>query len=156
MALTPKNASDSLIEKLSELTREHVKNLQADPDLAAKLDSDPLAQRAYADELFNSTTKPVIDLRDRVIVYDFEESAPASQCWSAIDENTYDGASEGGDSACIGRGPTPKDALLDLLDQFQDPPQRPRASRLIDGGGGVQPPEYAPGTREDWENDDRE
>jgi hypothetical protein len=53
MALIPETASDSLIAKLSEISRQHCEDLKNDPSLAAKLDSDPSAMLAQADKLVN-------------------------------------------------------------------------------------------------------
>lgn len=65
--------------------------------------------------------KPEIDLRHAYdIVVAYEGSAPVWERYSAVDQNTYDGASEGGISSCIGRGPTPQAARFDLLEQIAD------------------------------------
>jgi hypothetical protein len=63
--------------------------------------------------------KPVITLRRAYdLHFDLQTAAPRDQQWSCIDLNTYDGGSEGGISAIIGRGPDRKSAMLDCLEQF--------------------------------------
>ncbi len=45
---------------------------------------------------------------------------PTSMAWSAIDEDTYDGAPDCiGPEHCVGTGPTEIDAICDLMDQLK-------------------------------------
>lgn len=77
--------------------------------------------------------------------YEYHSSAPPDRRWSVIDLNTYDGAPDSeGCSRFMGWGKNHVDALRDLREQFDDYDEKPppRMGRLVDGGGGVQPPEY--------------
>ena len=40
--------------------------------------------------------------------------------WSAIDEDTYDGAEDSSTRGQIGRGATEAEAIADLMDQLED------------------------------------
>lgn len=42
-----------------------------------------------------------------------------NECWSAIDANTYDGASTKGTTAAIGWGRTEEEAIADLKEQLE-------------------------------------
>jgi hypothetical protein len=91
---------------------------------------------------------------------EYTSFAPVDQRWSCIDLSTYDGAPDS-QAPCtfIGRGRTEGEARADLLAQFaeqdaEDNP-KPRASRVIFSSP-FEPPEYAPGTQDEWEDDDRE
>ncbi len=48
---------------------------------------------------------------------DLSGYAPLSESWYAIDEDTYDGAPDAGPQ-CVGTGPTPEAAIVDLLEKL--------------------------------------
>ena len=127
---TPKDASDTFIDRLfdllKEVTHEHAEQLKADPTLAARLDADPELQSVHADKLLEKAKE--IDLRERDldVRYDYHGTFRGKQQWTAWDAKTYDGTNE------IGHGESKEDALVDLLDQLDEPEQpKPRKYRTI-------------------------
>lgn len=48
--------------------------------------------------------------------------------WTAVDEDTYDGAPDSSTRSQIGRGRTERDAIIDLLDILEDVEARPPRS----------------------------
>ena len=97
---TPNDAPDSYVHQLFELAASLVRALNPET-------------------IFRK--EPEIDLRRRYdIDTDYCSAARWSERYTAIDLNSYDGASEGGISACIGRGPSPQAARFDLLEQLAE------------------------------------
>jgi hypothetical protein len=144
---------ESLWELAIRITQEHAEALKSDPSLASRLDADPELQAVHADRLVRSATARQYDLHS-----EYTSFAPVDQRWSCIDLSTYDGAPDS-QAPCtfIGRGRTEGAARDDLLAQFaeqdaEDNP-KPRASRVIFSSQ-FEPPEYAPGTHDDWSSDD--
>ena len=122
---TPKDASDSQIETLYESAQrilwDHTVKLLSDPKLAAELDAQNAKLLGNPETVFRPRPedRKVINLtRAYDLHFDLQTAAPLAQRWSCIDLNTYDGGSEGGVSAIIGRGPDRKAAMLDCLEQF--------------------------------------
>lgn len=167
---TPNDAGDDTINQLWQGGPELPSEVPVDEEKIKKIFSDELKlaeATAKAMERINTLMRPKlnaetvvsgrvneIDLRGREFSYDYQSAAPTNQAWSVIDLNTYDGASEGGESACIGRGATQKEALNDLLDQLGEY-ERPRPSRVIySSGNREEPNEYADPPRDDVDFDD--
>lgn len=75
--------------------------------------------------------------------------------WMCYDENKHDGP-----ESDVGIGLTQDEAYahyLDLIDEEPEEQPKPRASRVIyHSQAREEPDEYAPGSHQDWEDDDRE
>lgn len=150
MALTPENASDSLITKLSESEAEALAQAKIIEDYtrALKMLSNPETMLA----------KPVINLKRRYdLHYEQHPIAPPDERFSCVDLNTYDPTDGAPDHAWfIGRGPDRRAAMLALLDlfgEFDETPPKPR-DRVVGLGNPFEPPTVIPGCVEDWERDD--
>ena len=132
MALTPKNASDTLIGVLS--------------DIAAGLNPETIL-----------SNKPVIDLRRRYdIDVEFIQWAPLNERYRAIDMNSFDGSD--GLGSCQGYGATEQEARLNLLTAIaecdQMDPKPVQRTKDIDCGQ-FEPNDYVSvGSASDWEQDD--
>jgi len=144
MALTPENASDSLINKLSESEADALAHarIAADLERATRLLGNP------------ETVLSDIDLRGKNLDVRYEV-VPGG--WCAWDANTYDGAPDASElSRMIGYGPEKEDALTDLLEQiaqYAAEHPKPKAGRTIHSSR-FEPPTIVDGRREDWERDD--
>jgi len=118
-----------------------------DKEIAELFANELVPARALAaalDRIDQVMRKPAeIDLRNRDIRFEWQGHRIGWSCW---DENSYDGAPDS-ESNHIGYGPEKEDALADLMEKFAlEPPLKggkvTYMPRLVDGGGGSQPPEY--------------
>lgn len=134
---TPNDASD---EQIAKLFGDELKPLEA---MAKAIDRvNELMRPALNAEMLMSgraNELPVIDLRGRDIRYECHGSFRGKAQWACWDAKSYDG-----DESEMGFGDSMEMALTDLMEKLDPPEPEPKPRmRLIDGGGGVQPPEYA-------------
>ena len=162
MAITPGNVSDTFIHAMSEAEEAGLKNFASAMDKVAVLIKPETIFKVPAEK----PVMRVIDLLRRYdIAYTEHTLAPRDERWSAVDLNTYD-ASEG-IGACIGRGPTTHEALIDLLEQIAEiaatpaiePMPPPVRTRTIYSSGVREEPDDIVTVPEDFDadlEDDRE
>jgi hypothetical protein len=141
---TPDQASDSMITKMTELFGNDLKLAEA---TAKAMDRVQEAMRpALNPETLANGRSNEIDLRRKYdIQTEYHGSFRGKHHWSAIDANSYTGPDpDSGVGSCVGAGESDKEAKLDLLDKIAaaEEKPKPRMGRLVDGGSGVQPPEY--------------
>lgn len=151
MAITPDNASDSLIARLFG---DDLKAAEATAKATHRIGE--LMRPALNPETLANGRSNEIDLRRRYdIQTEYHGSFRGKHHWSAIDANSYTGPDpDGGVGSCIGTGESDKEAKLDLLDKIAaaEEKPKPRMGRLVDGGGGVEPPEY----KDDYRDPDQD
>lgn len=140
MALTPENASDSLIDRLFEGEIDRCKAMAKAMD--------------RIDEIMHKRQMPstarAFDLHST-----YTSFAPESERWTCVDLNTYDGAPDA-EAPCnfIGRGSSEKSARMDLLDQFSEYDgyvPRPRVSTVVHSSP-FEPAEYTDEVRDESED----
>jgi hypothetical protein len=152
---TPHDASDEQIARLHDEDEAlfDALNPSFKPTLALLDKIAPLNPETL---LGNKPVSRVIDLLRRYdIAYEQHTLAPSDERWSAVDLNTYD-TSEG-IGACIGRGATTHEALLDLLEQIAEiaanPPPR-RSKTIYSSAAREEPDEYKDDPKSDVDFDD--
>jgi hypothetical protein len=145
MVPKPDLASDSLIEKMSSIFGNDLKLAEATTKAMERV-QEAMRPALNPETLANGRSNE-IDLRRKYdIQTEYHGSFRGKHHWSAIDANSYTGPDpDGGVGSCVGAGESDKEAKLDLRDKIAaaEEKPKPRMGRLVDGGSGVQPPEYA-------------
>jgi hypothetical protein len=153
MAITPDNASDSLIARLFG---DELKAAEATAKAMDRI-NELMRPAPNAETLANGRSNE-IDLRgkDLDIRYEYHGAFRGKQHWSCWDHRSYDG-----EESAIGSGESKEDALVDLMDKIGAEAAEPepmvrtvKLGNVVAGNGNDSPLEYSEPRYQDPDEDD--